>query len=61
MYPPQIRAAGAIIYLCMQDCVTSNSKQILVAVIQKNAALNDTFNADLVSFFRLHIFGKVFP
>lgn len=46
----------------MQDCVTGNSKQILVVGVIHNAeALTDTFNADFLSFFRLHIFGKGFP
>lgn len=64
MYLPQIsiRTALTIIYLCIQDCVTGNSKQIFVAaVIHKTEALTDTFNADFLSFFRLHIFGKGCP
>lgn len=60
MYPPQIsiRIAVTTIYLCMQDCVTGNTKQVFVVAmcisIHKAEALTDTFNADFLGFFRLH-------
>lgn len=56
MYPPQIsiRIAITIIYLCMQDRVTGNTKQVFVVAmcisIHKTEALPDTFNTDLLGF-----------
>lgn len=53
-YPPQIsiRIAVTIIYLCMQDCVPGNPKQVFVVAmfisIQKTEALTGTFNADFL-------------
>lgn len=54
----------AIIYLCMQDCVTGNSKQVFVVAtcisIHKTEALTDTFNTDFLVFLGF-IFCKGFP
>ena len=35
MYPPQIsiRIAVTVIYLCMQDCVNGNVKQVFVVTV----------------------------
>ena len=49
-----IRIAVTIIYACMQDCVTGNTKQVFVVAmcisIHKTEALTDTFNADFLVF-----------
>lgn len=66
MYPPQIsiRIAVPIIYLCVQDCVTGNTKQVFVVAmcisVRKTEALTDSFNADFLGFLGF-IFGKGFP
>lgn len=54
----------AIICLCMQDCVTGNTKQVFVFAmcisIHKTEALTDAFNTDFLGFLDI-IFCKGFP